>query len=136
MDGKTEKTNSPEQEPDKTCIDCEAGRAMGCKTFCCYLLVRLQPHEMVIPEDGSTAKGYVDKDPDGTCVNLDRETFGCKIWATRPHTCRVYECNSDFLLQVVLTQGFDGRIADLAKRAGNAFIPQETFKKVPLVKKD
>jgi hypothetical protein len=102
-------------------VDCDAGRDMGCATFCCRLLVRLKPHEMQ-PSDGQTAaKGFVDKDEQGLCVHLNRETWGCNIWAQRPQTCREYDCNADFLLQVVLREGFTN-IADVARKAATAYI--------------
>lgn len=84
------------------CVDCDAGREMGCQTFCCRLLVRLKPHEMVPNEEGLAPKGFVDKTEDGYCVHMDRETNRCGIWQTRPEICREYDCNGDEVLQVVL----------------------------------
>lgn len=111
-------------------VDCDAGRALGCKTFCCRLLVRLAPDEREPAEGGTPAKGFVDKTPDGLCVNLDSETYRCKIWHTRPRTCREYDCNGDFLLQVALRQDF-GNIVQLAVAASKAYIPQDTYLHVP-----
>ncbi|MEJ2439728.1 MAG: YkgJ family cysteine cluster protein [Gammaproteobacteria bacterium] len=112
-------------------VDCDAGRDMGCATFCCRLLVRLKPHEMQ-PSDGQTAaKGFVDKDEQGLCVHLNRETWGCNIWAQRPQTCREYDCNADFLLQVVLREGFTN-IADVARKAATAYIPRESYIQIPV----
>lgn len=112
-------------------VDCDAGRRMGCDTFCCRLLVRLKPHEME-PSDGKTAaKGFVDKDLEtGMCVNLDPETYYCRIWQSRPEVCREYSCNTDPLLQIVLRDGFTN-IADVAKKAVTAYIPKETYQKIP-----
>jgi len=111
-------------------VDCEAGRALGCKTFCCRLLVRLAPEEQP-PGDGKTpAKGFVDKTPDGLCVNLDLETHRCKTWHTRPRVCREYDCNSDFLLQIALRQGFDD-IVQLTLAAAKTYIPEESCLRVP-----
>lgn len=118
-------------EPGTVFVDCEAGRRMGCATFCCRLLVRLQPHEMV-PSDQGTVKGYVDKDGQGLCVHLNRDTWSCDIWETRPQNCREYDCNADFLLQVVLREGFTN-IADVARKAVVAYIPRETYLKIPLL---
>lgn len=120
-------------EENKTVlVDCDAGRRMGCDTFCCRLLVRLKPHEME-PSDGHTAaKGFVDKDETGLCVHLNRDTWGCDIWETRPETCRAYDCNSDFLLQVVLREGFTN-IADVALKAARAYIPKETYIRIPCI---
>lgn len=118
---------------DKTrIVDCETGRRMGCATFCCRMLVRLQPDEME-PGDGITpAKGFVDKDADGYCIHIDRRSGRCNNWEKRAKTCREYECNSDFLLQVVLREGFIN-IAELARAAARAYIPKETYRYVPML---
>jgi len=87
-------------------LDCDAGRAMGCESFCCRLLVRLEPDERVAPADGSVAKGFVDKTPDGVCVHHDRATGRCDGWDARPRVCRAYDCNHDPKLQIVLRDGF------------------------------
>jgi hypothetical protein len=79
---------------------------MGCQSFCCRLLVRLEPDERVRPADGSTAKGFVDKTPDGRCVHFEPGTGACAGWAERPRVCRHYDCNDDPKLQVVLRDGF------------------------------
>ncbi len=113
-------------------VDCEAGRRMGCQTFCCRLLVRLKPEERVESHDGLPAKGFVDKDSQGLCVHMDQETWQCKNWQSRPLTCREYNCNDDFLLQVVLRDGFTN-IADLARKATSAYIPKETYLSVPVI---
>lgn len=110
-------------------VDCDAGRRLGCATYCCRLLVRLAPEERVA-DDGQTPKGFVDKDAQGYCVHLDREKQECCIWAERPRVCRAYDCNTDFLLQVVLRQGF-GSLAQLVQAAAHAYIPRETFIAVP-----
>jgi len=121
------------EEQDKSCVDCTEGRRMGCQTFCCRLLVRLQPEEMKTTDDGSIAKSYVDKTPEGICIHMNLDSGLCNIWEKRPHTCRVYECNSDFLMQVVLREGFIN-IAETAKAASKAFIPTESYIKIPLLK--
>jgi len=113
-------------------IDCDVGRRMGCATFCCRKLVRLEPDEMN-PSDGDTPpKGFVDKDSEGYCIHFDRDSSRCTNWAKRPKVCREYECNSDFLLQVVLREGFSN-IADLAKAAVNAYILKENYIKIPII---
>lgn len=121
-----------EHETKTILVDCEAGRKMGCNTFCCRLLVPLKPHEREQPTDGQPAKGFVAKDPQGLCVHMDPGTWRCTIWERRPETCREYACNDDFKLQVVVREGFNG-IANLARRATSAYIPRETFVKVPLI---
>jgi len=113
------------EDQETVFVDCEAGRRMGCATYCCRLLVRLKPHEMQ-PSDGHTAaKGFVDKDEHGLCVHLNHETWGCNIWAQRPQTCREYDCNSDFLLQVVLREGFTN-IADIARKYPQGDLPENS----------
>jgi hypothetical protein len=114
------------------CIDCSAGQQLGCKTFCCYLLVRLDPEERNL---GLTqGQDFVDKDADGCCVHLDRASHRCRVWGRRPRVCREYHCNGDFLLQVVLRQGFTG-IAQLVKASAKAYIPKETFVTIPSIHK-
>lgn len=112
-------------------VDCEAGRRMGCATFCCRMLVRLQPEEMEECE-GGIKKGFVDKDPEGYCVHIDRKTGKCNNWENRPKVCREYECNSDFLLQVVIREGFIN-IAELAKASVNVLIPKESYIHIPMI---
>lgn len=87
-------------------IDCETGRALGCETFCCRLLVRLDPGERDPGKPDAADKLCVDKTPDGRCVCLDPDTGRCTEWAARPRICREYDCNADPLLQVVLRDGF------------------------------
>lgn len=113
-------------------VDCEAGRRLGCNTYCCRLLVALKPHEREERNDGLPAKGYVGKDCNGLCIHMDTETWLCKIWDKRPETCREYTCNSDFKLQIVLREGFTN-IVDLARKTTTAYIPKETFITIPML---
>lgn len=105
---------------EETCrealVNCDQGRKLGCDTFCCRLLVRLSPHEMKPGKNGEAAKGFVDKDPDGLCVHLNRENHRCRIWHERPETCRAYDCNSDPLLQIALRGPFKN-IVELSIKA-------------------
>jgi len=88
-------------------VNCEAGRVMGCSTFCCRLIVRYDPDERPDSEYSHTKKNCVDKDPcDGFCVHLDKASFRCEIWNKRPKVCAQYSCNTDPLLQSVLEEGF------------------------------
>jgi len=122
------------EQSETVYVDCEAGRRMGCATFCCRLLVRLKPHEREEANGpGIVAKGFVDKDGEGLCVHLNRQTWACEIWEQRPEICREYDCNSDFMLQIVLREGFTN-IADVAVKAAKAYIPKETYLKIPLRK--
>lgn len=111
-------------------VDCDAGRCMGCETFCCRMLVRLDPDEMEPTADGLPAKGFIDKDPEGYCIYFNRESGLCDNWENRPRVCREYDCNSDFMLQVVLIEGF-ANIAELAKASTQAYIPKECYRYVP-----
>jgi len=90
---------------ENSIIDCDAGRRLGCNTFCCRLIVRFYEDERPPSEDGSTPKGCVDKAPDGLCIHLDGETHRCSIWEKRPRVCREYSCNNDYLLQVAVRVG-------------------------------
>ncbi len=74
----------------------------------------------------------MEKGADGYCVNLDRESHVCRIWHSRPNVCRSYDCNDDFLLQVALRNPF-GNIAELVRLATTAYIPKETYIRVPPV---
>jgi len=101
---------APEDAPtrvDTASVDCERGRALGCSTFCCRLIVRLAPGERDPTASEQIDKRCVDKDPkSGWCVHLDLTSYACKIWPQRPSVCREYDCNADPLLQVVLERGF------------------------------
>ncbi len=111
-------------------IDCEAGRALGCRTFCCRLLVRLDQDERVPPDGAQPAKGFIDKDADGWCVHLDRATQRCGIWEKRPRICREYHCNDDMMLQAALQVGCTS-IVQLAQTAARMTLPRECFVRVP-----
>ncbi len=113
-------------------VDCDAGQRMGCATFCCRKLVRLEPDEMKPSKGTIPAKGFVDKDSEGYCIYFDRHNGRCRNWKNRPKVCREYECNSDFLLQIVLRKGFSN-IVNLAKAAVNAYIPKENYIKIPAI---
>ncbi len=104
-------------------VDCEAGRRMGCHTFCCRLLVRLDPDERE-PGDGITPpKGFVDKDPvSGLCIHFDSQTNLCRNWERRPRVCREYSCNTDPLLPVVMQYGFTS-LVDLLKKSARISVP-------------
>lgn len=54
----------------------------------------------------------------------------CSIWESRSRTCRGYDCNSDFLLQVAVRNPFKN-IAELARIAARAYIPKETYISIP-----
>lgn len=111
-------------------IDCEAGRRLGCRTFCCRLLVRLEEGEREPGVDGAVAKGFVDKAPDGLCIHFDRDTHRCSIWEKRPRVCREYDCNHDYLLQAAIRLGVTN-IVQLSRDAQKLRIAMENCVKVP-----
>lgn len=115
-------------------IDCDAGRRLGCRTFCCRLLVRLDPDEREAGDNGLAPKGYIDKDlNDGLCIHLDRETQRCRIWARRPRVCREYHCNDDDMLQAAVRLGGFKNIVELAQAALRLSLPRECYVRVPRV---
>jgi len=111
-------------------VDCVAGRALGCQTYCCRLLVRLDPEEREKGDGVHTPKGYVDKTEDGYCINLDRDSQLCKNWHARPRACREYSCNGELLLQVAIRHEFKN-IVELVKLAATAYIPVDTYISIP-----
>lgn len=111
-------------------IDCEVGRRLGCRTFCCRLLVRLDEDEREPAANGAIAKGFVDKGPDGLCVHLDRSTHRCGIWEKRPRICREYDCNHDYLLQAAIRLGVTN-IVQLSRDALNLRIAMDSRIEVP-----
>lgn len=50
-------------------VDYVKGRAKGCQTYCCRLLVRLEPDE----RKPGISKSFMAKGADGYCANLNRE---------------------------------------------------------------
>ena len=115
-----------------TNVDCVKGRELGCQTYCCRLLVRLDPDERKKGEGTQTPKGFVDKAEDGYCINFDRKTQLCTNWHERPRACRAYSCNGELLLQVAIRYEFKN-VVELVKLAASAFIPEEAFTRIPLV---
>lgn len=111
-------------------IDCEAGRRLGCNTFCCRLLVRYYEDERPPSGDGSIPKGCVDKAADGLCIHLDRATQRCGVWEARPRVCREYDCNGDYLLQVAVRVGVKN-IVQLSRDTLTTHIPREDWVRVP-----
>lgn len=111
-------------------IDCEAGRRLGCRTFCCRLLVRLEEDEREPGVNGAVAKGFVDKAPDGLCIHLDRATHRCSIWDRRPRVCREYDCNHDYLLQAAIRFGVTN-IVQLSRDAQKLRADLESFIEIP-----
>jgi len=114
-------------EPKEAPVDCDAGRALGCATFCCRLIVRLRPGEPH-PTHPNERRSCIDKDPHtGLCVHLDRQSQRCRIWERRPKICRAYDCNHDPSLQVVLREGF----RSLTQIAFADAPPESEWRRVP-----
>lgn len=113
-------------EPIEAPVDCDAGRRLGCATFCCRLIVRLAPDE---PHPTGERRGNcIDKDPvTGLCVHLERGTQRCGIWDKRPRICRAYDCNHDPSLQVVLREGY----RSLTQLAFSDAPPKSEWRRVP-----
>ena len=114
-------------------VDCEQGRSLGCESFCCRLIVRLQPGERDPTQPDNELKHCVDKDPrDGLCVHFSRQDSRCGIWPQRPATCRRYDCNRDPLLPVVLDSGFDS-LVQLALRAAKRPAPARNEDRIAIL---
>ncbi|VAW61305.1 hypothetical protein MNBD_GAMMA11-2417 [hydrothermal vent metagenome] len=121
---------------NKPCnVDCEQGRESGCQTYCCRLLIRLSENEIKPANDGSTAKGFIDKDPDGYCIHFNREKFLCRIWSKRPDVCKSYDCNNDFLLQAAIKKAFSN-IVDLVNIASSLRLEKSQYIKIPYMDTD
>ena len=111
-------------------VDCDRGRVLGCKSYCCRLLVRLAPDEMEPGKNGMPAKGFVDKDEDGYCIHFNRQNCLCGIWHKRPAVCKAYDCNNDDLLQVAISRAFNN-IVDLVMLAETLTVPEDSRVLVP-----
>jgi Fe-S-cluster containining protein len=77
-------------------IDCK-DRVHLCKAACCRLplaLSREDVQEGIVHWD--LGQPYIlARGRDGYCVHLDRETYGCLVYAQRPIPCRGYDCRED-----------------------------------------
>ena len=111
-------------------VDCVKGRETGCQTYCCRLLVRLDPEERETSKDGSPSPSFVEKAANGYCIHLNLKENLCGIWHTRPRICREYTCNTDPLLQVALREPVTSMV-QLVKKAQTVFIPKEQFLQIP-----
>ena len=112
-------------------LDCDAGRALGCKSFCCRLLVRLEEHERnEVDPTTNRLKGYVDKKENGTCLYQNEKTGLCDNWENRPKICSEYDCNYDKLLQIVIKSNGE-KISDWMKESVNVVSEEKDKKFVP-----
>lgn len=86
------------------CANCHHGHVC-----CTGFRVPLEPNEVDKYEyDPTLARGgsyILQRTPDGYCVYLDRRNKLCKIWLTRPKTCRRYDCRNDERLIALRTDG-------------------------------
>ena len=114
-------------------LNCDEGRKLGCKSFCCRLLIRLSEHERTeIDPDTQQTKGYVGKKENGRCIHQNEKTGLCANWENRPQVCREYDCNSDKLLQVVLKSSGES-ISCWMKESVSVYITKEEEKFVPYI---
>ena len=117
----------------QTLLDCDAGRELGCKSFCCRLLVRLEEHERnEIDPASKRLKGFVGKKENGKCIHQDEKTGLCANWENRPKICRQYNCNFDKLLQVVIRSN-SNRLADWMKESVEIDIEENDYRYVPFI---
>ena len=87
-------------------VDCQ-NRVHLCKAACCRIplaLSREDVQEGIVRWD--LGQPYIiARDGDGYCVHLDRETYGCTIYAQRPIPCRGYDCREDKRIWVDFENG-------------------------------
>lgn len=113
-------------------LDCDRGRTMSCGNLCCRLMVMLTGEEMargLLTQ--SPMSGLLKQGLDGFCHYLDRETQRCSIFEQRPLICRLYNCNTDPKLQVMMRQGFTSFTAMLDEMKKNP--PREQWLQIPLI---
>jgi uncharacterized protein len=104
-------------------LDCDAGRRLGCHSYCCRLLVRLDPGERDPTEPHNSGKRFIDKHPDsGRCIHQVADSGLCGIYERRPRVCRDYDCNHDRMLTVVLRDGCSS-IVETSRKALNETNP-------------
>jgi Fe-S-cluster containining protein len=77
-------------------VDCQ-NRVHLCKAACCRIPLALSREDV---QEGlvrwDLGQPYIiARDGDGYCVHLDRETYGCTVYAQRPIPCRGYDCRED-----------------------------------------
>lgn len=80
----------------ETCVDCSS-MLERCRAACCTFHFALTKDEA---EAGNIAYNpekpfFINREEDGYCTHLDRETLRCLIWAERPARCRKYDCGAD-----------------------------------------
>lgn len=119
---------------EQALLDCDAGRKLGCKNFCCRLLVRLEEHERnEVDPSTNRLKAYVDKKENGTCLHQNEKSGLCENWENRPKICREYDCNYDKLLQIVIKSSGKS-ISGWMKESVSVVIEEKDLQFVPYTK--
>lgn len=119
---------------DTALIDCDAGRKLGCKSFCCRLLVRLEEHERnEVDPVTQRLKGYVSKKENGRCCHQDDKSGLCTNWENRPTICRQYDCNHDPFMQTVIRSA-GNNIAIWMNESVTNIIDKKDFITIPYIK--
>jgi Fe-S-cluster containining protein len=74
-------------------VDC-AGRLSECKARCCTLNFALTRSEAAggAIRHNPERPFFIARDPDGYCPHMDRRSYACNIYDTRPLRCRRYDC--------------------------------------------
>ena len=82
-------------EPDAD-VDC-AARTENCKAVCCTYAFALTQDEVRTGfyRHNTERPFYMARDADGYCPYLDRDTFRCSIYESRPLRCRRYACKKE-----------------------------------------
>lgn len=58
-------------------LDCDAGRKLGCKSFCCRLLVRLEEHERneIDPVTNRAKGSSTKKKMEPVCIRMKKPVY-------------------------------------------------------------
>ncbi|MDH5608229.1 MAG: YkgJ family cysteine cluster protein [Cyclobacteriaceae bacterium] len=106
--------------------DCSNGQRLGCKTYCCRLIVRMTEEESERLFPGEPYRRSLSKNMDGYCIFLDKESHACMVWDKRPSDCAAFNCNEDKKLQHVLQTGIIS-LVKLSEMAVKSYLPQEVW---------
>ncbi|MEJ2142656.1 MAG: YkgJ family cysteine cluster protein [Gammaproteobacteria bacterium] len=68
-----------------------------CKARCCTLIFALTRDEVDLGhiQYNKHRPFFIARDEDGYCPHMDRDSFACSIWESRPLRCRRYDCHDD-----------------------------------------
>lgn len=77
-------------------IDCEE-RKRCCRSICCSFVFALTQEEVRKGTIQWNQKRpyFIEREADGYCPHLDRESLRCKIWEERPRRCQKYDCRKE-----------------------------------------